>query len=209
MLSEATRQEAAKHSKGATIKVFSGGVYDLADPDPSVISLDDLAYGLAYTVRFRGQCRVDGRRVFYGVAEHNVRGAEWLLVEGYSAADALAFLHHEDGELPFGDLPGPGKSLFPGWREREKDHCAKISARFDVETPDPDLIKRWDIRMYCTERRDLMGEATEDEPLPGYGPFPGRIVPFPHPDQAADRFLTLERTLRQMLATTNTAGTVA
>lgn len=200
MLSDTTQREAEKHSIGSTIKVFSGGIYDLADPDPSVISLEDYAYGLAYTVRFRGQCRSDGRRVFYGVGEHNVRGAEWLLVDGHGPANALAFLFHESGELPFGDLPGPGKHLFPGWREREKDHCVKINARFDVETPDPDLIKRWDIRMYCTERRDLMGGATDQEPEDGYGPFAGRLIPFAHPDQAAERFLMLERTLRGMLA---------
>ena len=200
MLSEATRQEAEKHSEGATIKVFSGGVYDLADPDPSVISVEDLAYGLAYTARFRGQCRVDGHRVFYGVGEHNVRGAEWLLTEGHGPVHALAFLHHEDGELPFGDLPGPGKALFPGWREREKEHCARMHEWFRVETPDADLIKRVDIRLYCTERRDLMGEATADDPAPGYGPLPGRIIPYTHPDQAAERFLMLEHALRRAIA---------
>ena len=199
MLSEATVQEAARHAHGATINWGDGGVYDLASPNPEVISIEDYAYGLAYTVRFRGQCKVDGRRVFYGVGEHNVRGAERLLVDGHGPAHALAFLFHESGELPFGDLPGPGKQLFPGWREREKEHCLAINARFSVETPDPDLIKRWDIRMYMTERRDLMG-GTPDEPTPGYEPFPGRLIPFAHPDQAAERFLMLERMLRGMLA---------
>jgi hypothetical protein len=191
-VNEANAQEAARHVNGATILLGDGTLFDCANPETASIQIEDYAYGLAYTVRFRGQTKRHGRRVFYGVGQHNVLGAEHLLDEGHSAADALAFLFHESGELPFGDLPGPAKALFPGWREREHRAGRAINAHFGITTPCPDLIKRFDLRMYLTERRDLMPGGLDGKVItPGYEPFAQPIEPYAHPDQAAERFLQL------------------
>jgi hypothetical protein len=192
-LSTANAAEAAKYVHGPSITLGSS-LYDLERPNPEIFDIEDYAYGLAFTVRFRGQTKCRGERVFYGVGEHNCRGAENLLAEGYGREHALAFLFHESGELPFGDLPGPAKNLFPEWRPLERLHCAAINERFGIDTPDPDLIKRFDLRMYATEARDLMGR-TKDDASPGFEPFAAPIIPFDHPRDAAVRFLRLYRTL--------------
>jgi len=196
-----TKTEAARHVDGARIMLGNGIMFDCASPEGCAVEIEDYAYGLAYTVRFRGQTKVDGSHVFYGVGEHVTRGAEHLLVCGHGIADALAFLFHESGELPFGDLPGPAKNMFPGWRDHESRACAAINAQFDIDTPDCDLIKRFDIRMYLTEKRDLMPGGLAGKVItPGFEPFGGRIVPFAHPDMAAERFLRLYSFLTKQIA---------
>jgi hypothetical protein len=201
--------EAAKHVSGATIAWGGGNYFDFENPEATTMTIEDYAYALAYTVRWRGQARSGGRRVFYGVGEHCVRGAEAMLVDGHSPVDALAFLMHESGEVPFGDTPGPVKPLMgDGFRAVIKRCGAAIDARFGVICPDPALIKRWDIRMLVTEKRDLLagheGEVWDNggsnqTSTDGYAPLPGRIVPFDHPDEAAERFLLIERMLRRQI----------
>lgn len=198
MIDEQTQIEAARHVTGATMAWGEGTYYDFAYPNPEIISLEDYAYALAYTVRFRGQTRdVSGFRCFYGVGQHLVEGAQRMLEANIAPEHIRAWLFHESGEVPFGDLPGPAKGLFPGWRSFEKLHDREISQRFGVNCPDPSFIKTWDIRMFLTERRDLMLGGLNGKPItPGYEPFLKRIYPYMHPDVAALKFLNWCKTLR-------------
>ena len=211
-MNEANREQAARHIRGATIAWGADQYLDLADPDNIRVSLEDYAYCLAYTVRWRGQCRIpipeidSYERPFFGVGQHVVFGAEELIAAGYSKADARAFLFHESDELPFGDFPGPAKGI-PCIRETcdlAKRIGASVDRGFDVTVPDPDLVKRWDIRMLVTEKRDLLsGKFFSDDwahdgdgdPTAGYEPFERLIVPYPHPAMAARRFLELHEEL--------------
>lgn len=193
--------EVAKTVKGATIAWGGGNYFDFENPESTTMTIEDYAFAVAYTVRWRGQARTDRKRVFYGVGEHCVRGAERLLLDDYTKADALAFLMHESDEVPFGDTPGPVKPLMgDSFRAVIKRCGAAIDARFNVVTPDPALIKRYDIRMLVTERRDLLGGhegeiwtngGSGQVSTEGYEPFPTRIIPYAHPDEAAERFLRL------------------
>jgi hypothetical protein len=197
--------EARKHIRGATIAWGGGNYFDFEAPESTTMTIEDYAFALAYTVRWRGQARSDGKRMFYGVGEHCVRGAEHLLREGYGKPHALAFLMHESDEVPFGDVPGPVKPLMgDSFRAVIKRCGAAIDARFGVVCPDPALIKRFDIRMLVTERRDLLaGHANEvwdnggsgQTSTEGYEPFEARIIPYAHPDDAAHRFLRLHSVL--------------
>lgn len=207
MLSETTRREAARHIKGTTIAWAGDRCLDLACPNPEAVTLEDYAYALAYTVRWRGQAKTDGRHCFYGVAEHVVRGAEQMLLEGYGPRAALDFLGHESDEVPFGDFPGPGKAMWsPEFRAAVRQWGDALDAHLGFGMTDKALIKRFDIRMLATEKRDLMpGHANTtwedyDSPDPAYGAFEARIVPFTHPDLAAERFLRLNAVLRDQIA---------
>jgi hypothetical protein len=200
---------------GATIAWGGDGkFYDFDNPNPWVIELEDVAYALAYTVRWRGQTRyplagTNGRaRCFFGVGQHCVHGAEEMLRAGHGPAHALAFLWHEPDEIPLPDFPGPAKGCVPGLRPFAKRHGAAILDRFGITIPDPDFIKVWDLRMLNTEKRDLLPgyEAYEfqDSDLEPCGeslfpPFERRIYPYAHPDQAAVRWLAVERQLRAVL----------
>lgn len=186
--------------RGATIAWGRGECYDFDNPNPEVITIEDVAYALAFTVRWRGQARHRGQRCFYGVGQHCVFGAEMMLAEGHSRADAFAFLMHEPDEVVLPDFPGPGKSCVPGFREFAKKQGDALHKRFGYEVPDPALVKRWDLRMMNTEKRDLMPgheadvfhssarTSIEDNVYPA---FDREIVPYAHPQIAAIRFLDL------------------
>lgn len=194
----------AREIKGATIAWGGGRVYDFDNPNPEVVTVEDAAYALAYTVRWRGQARSSGVRMFYGVGQHCVFGAQEMIVEGYDRADALAFLWHEDDEIVLPDFPGPAKLSVPGFKPFARIQGEAMKARMGIVTPNPDLCKRWDLRMMVTEKRDLMrgheGDwfqtsgrdvVSDDE----YAAFTRRIVPYPHPDLAARAFLELNHHL--------------
>lgn len=194
----------ARHVVGATIAWGGGRVYDFVNPNPEIITLEDVAYALAYTVRWRGQARHVGRRVFYGVGQHVVFGAEEMLAAGHSDAEALDFLFHEPDEVVLPDMPGPVKPLLLGFRELAKAQGAALLNRFGVRITNPVLCKRWDLRMMVTEKRDLMAGHEADyfqtsyhELIPDgeFQAFSRRIVPYAHPDEAAERFLLLAKQL--------------
>src|SRR4051812_3631264 len=179
------------HVYGTCIAWGCGRYFDLANPETTPITIEDYAYALAYTSRWRGQTRSAGRRVFFGVGQHCVHIAEQLLRDGHGRANAFAGLMHESDEVPFGDMPAPGKGLIPGYREAVRPCGEALDRMFNVTFPDPDLIKRYDIRMLLTEKRDLLGNAPEPAwdncadgktSVAGYEPFDDRIVAYPHPD---------------------------
>jgi hypothetical protein len=213
-MNEANAAFNARHITGATIAWGGGRRYDFDNPNPEVISLEDAAYALAYTVRWRGQTRTlrrswwhraagrPGRvaRAFFGVAQHCTFGAEEMIREGHGPANALAFLFHEPDEVVLPDMPGPCKPRLLGFREFAQAQGNAILRRFDVRVPDSALCKRFDLRMMVTEKRDLMyghegvyfqtsrHEAVSDLE---YAPFERKIVPYRHPDDAAQRWLEL------------------
>ncbi len=204
MIGAATQQEAARHIKGATIAWGGGNYYDFTAPNPEVITLEDAAYALAYTVRWRGQTRrPDGTRCFYGVGQHCAIMAQEMEVEGHGPADCLAGLWHEDDEVVLPDFPGPAKDECPGFRPLAQLHGDAIRRRFNIPDADKDLMKRFDIRMLVTERRDLMAwsngdrwecaEETDAATRPGFEPFARRIIGTPSADGWALRFIELHR----------------
>jgi uncharacterized protein len=179
---------------GPTILMGDGAYFDFERPDAAEITIEDIAYGLAYTARFRGQTRSfarAGRRCFYSVAQHCVLMAEALEQDGHGRVAALAGLMHEIGEAPCGDMPGPLKLLCPEFRAIEKRCEAALLKQFDVTVDDPALIKRYDLRMLATEKRDLMPHSGSDawSFTEGYTPFPWTIVPILVPEDAAEQFI--------------------
>jgi hypothetical protein len=88
------------------IELASGAYLDLAEPDPSVITLDVVAHALGNTCRYAGHTRR-----FYSVAEHAVMVARWLRVHGHPAHVQLGGLHHDDAEAFVADIARPLKSL--------------------------------------------------------------------------------------------------
>lgn len=194
----------AREYTGATIAWGGGRSYDFDNPNPEIITIEDAAYALAYTVRWRGQTRSGGRRMFYGVGQHCVFGAQEMLLAGHGAANALAFLWHEPDEVVLPDFPGPGKLCVPDFKPFAKRQGEAFMARIGVPVPSPDLCKRWDLRMMVTEKRDLMRGHEGDYFQTSsrkvisdveFAPFERRIIPYAHPDEAAEKFLELNHHL--------------
>lgn len=207
-LSPENAAAAARHVRGATIAWGAGKYLDFEDPDNIRVTLEEYAYCLAFTPRWRGQTKSPfigrpNKHRFFGVGQHCIEGAFHLLTEGHSLADARAFLFHESDEVPFGDFPGPLKKLpeVAPIIALAKRIGASIDRGFDFTVPDPDLIKRWDIRMLATERRDLLSEDYlgdnwahdgDGDEVGLYEAFPKKLVPYGDPSLAGEKWLELE-----------------
>jgi hypothetical protein len=175
-----------KNGVGPMILLGSGGFFDYDDPGRNQMTIEDYAYGLAFTCRFSGQCvsRKTGRRVYYSVAQHCE-----IMSHVVPARYAYAALMHESGETVCSDLTTPLKSKLPEYRVIEK-RCAKaIMDAFKVVHNDYDLIKSYDVRLWATERRDLMNwDGKPWGPEDTAEPLEYEIDPL-GPYEAADSFL--------------------
>lgn len=190
---------AASMIKGATIAMGDGSYFDFLNPAATTMTVEDYAYALAYTVRSRGQMKHNGRRCFYGVAQHCVHGAEQMLLDGHDVEDAFGFLMHESDEQPLGDMVGPAKGLpeLAGYKQLARRCGDGIDHRFQVNIRNKPLVKLYDIRMLATEKRDMMAFTRGERWTwtEGYEPFDRPIVPDSHPDRSAERFIDLYRAL--------------
>lgn len=195
-LIDTMRASVIRKAIGPTILLGSGTYFDFEDPESSEITIEDIAYGLAFEGRCAGQChsRILQRRVYYSVAEHCVRMS-------YAVAPAMAIeaLMHEVGEAVCGDMTAPLKSLNPSFKAIEKRCEAAILNRFGITISDPVELKKADIRMLATERRDLLLWRGERWSLTDIEPYDFEIVPW-SPEVAAERFLSRYAELNEVRA---------
>jgi uncharacterized protein len=90
-----------KNAVGPSILLGSGRFFDYDNPGASRMTIEDYAYGLAFTCRFSGQCvsRRTARRVYYSVAQHCE-----IMSRVVPVGHEYAALMHESGEPVCGDL---------------------------------------------------------------------------------------------------------
>ncbi|WP_114152805.1 phosphohydrolase [Chromobacterium haemolyticum] len=152
------------------IQTVSGRYVDLLHPSPSDIEIHDIAHHLAHLCRFGGACRQ-----FYTVAEHSVRVAAIL-----PPRLKLAGLLHDATEAYVGDVVTPLKKILPTYQYTEGLVAAAVEARFRLQLSPADRgeIRRADLVLLATERRDLMPHDGSEWPvLAGVAPLPERIKP--------------------------------
>lgn len=166
---------------GPTIQTYSGQYFDLVNPDPATICIEDIAQGLANVCRFAGQCRR-----FYSVAQHSV------LVSRLVPEDlALAALLHDAAEAYCGDVTAPLKSVLPEYRRIQRSIEQAIALRFGLYAWDAPEIKRADLVALATERRDLMPPCLAQwECLVGVECVPEMIQPH---SPAGSKYFFLQR----------------
>ena len=100
----------------------SGRYFDLLNPDPNEIDIDDIASALSKITRFTGH-----GRFAYSVAEHSVHCAS-LVPPDY----ALEALLHDAQEAYLGDVSSPLKALLPEYRAIEHRVQAHIFRSFGL-----------------------------------------------------------------------------
>jgi len=127
------------------IVTASGTQFDLLNPNPDDIRVEDIASGLSKLCRFTGQCND-----FYSVAQHCVLGAREL-----ERPHRLAFLLHDASEAYLADISKPLKELLPDYRAIEDRLQAIICEKFSVEYPFSQEVKELDLTLGSTEIRDL------------------------------------------------------
>lgn len=143
------------------IVTYTGKIFDLLNPEPEMVCIEDIAHALA------NQCRYTGHtREFYSVAQHCVLMAENPELLG----DPLAKLLHDATETYIGDIARPWKKLlfvnipktklinehYESVREFEHKVQEVVGLALGVDLSHSTEVKTSDIRMTATEIRDLM-----------------------------------------------------
>ena len=139
----------------AEIVTYTGKLFDIFNPKPELICIEDIAHALANICRFTGHVRK-----FYSVAEHSVRMALSHELKGHPMVRLL----HDAAEAYFGDIATPVKQkvyvpdgiTFRPIYVVEAKILAAISCAFGVDLKNDPVIKEGDKRMALTEIRDLM-----------------------------------------------------
>lgn len=144
----------------------SGLHFDYADPQPDMIDISDIAYGLAAESRFAGQTLFP-----YSVAQHSIAVSQIVPCEL-----RLEGLLHDASEAYMKDLPQPLKTMLPEYKAIEKRVDAVIREKFGLPATTSPEVKHADLVMLATERRDLLPK--DDTPwylLDGITPLKERI----------------------------------
>lgn len=139
------------------VETYQGRRLDLADPDPSTVSIVDIAHALGMQCRYNGHCKR-----FFSVAEHSVFCSRWLELTDYPVRLQLLALLHDAAEAYLGDLILPAKPLFPGYAAREAKVEAVIYEALKIEPPTEDehqFVKLADNVALATEASVLMPSA--------------------------------------------------
>lgn len=146
------------------IQTFTGRKFDLNDPQPEMIFIEDIAHALANVCRYTGHCKE-----FYSVAQHSV----------YVSAQVpepikLQALLHDATEAYVADMSRPLKQMLSVYQEIEARVWRAIAARFGLPEKMAPEVKVADNLLLMTERASLM--ATIPEP---WGPELEAIKPLP------------------------------
>jgi 5'-deoxynucleotidase YfbR-like HD superfamily hydrolase len=165
----------------AWIQTYSGVAFDLMDPQPDQVKIEDISHALAQLCRFAGHTQQ-----FYSVAQHSV-----LVSRSVPVPLALAGLLHDATEAYCVDVPRPLKRMpgMEGYRAVEQRIWQAVASRFGLADELPFLVKEADNRMLFTERRDLMGPCEREWECVGE-PQTERI--FAWPARAAERLFLCE-----------------
>ena len=178
------------------MQTASGRDFYLATPTPEMVDFGDIAEHLSKLARFAGA--TPGH--FYSVAEHCVRAADAVFAETRDRVAAAYTLLHDAHEAYIVDRITPERWAEEAIaRERfEDDHIvaavlevpkllryridAAIHAASGLQWPPSiemqRIVKKIDLVMLATERRDLMRPSNSPWPiLDGIEPLPGRIAP--------------------------------
>lgn len=185
--------------KGGSIQTFTGNIFFPLDPRLEDIDLEDVAHGLSNKARFTGHTYR-----LYSTAEHNVR-VSWCVrdILGGSLMEQYVATHHDDSDSFLPDVPTPLKRLpeFAWFREIENITQGLCFDKFGCVVKDYSIIKRADIILLLTEKRDLMPKRNsnwnhgyQEVPIPK----PYKIKPW-SPKKAKKMFLERHHELRSLL----------
>ncbi|MGI6070563.1 MAG: phosphohydrolase [Blautia sp.] len=132
------------------------------DPEPSELSVLDIAHALSLMVRANGHFPE-----FYSVGQHCIHCAREAQAEGLANRLVLACLLHDAGEAYLADITRPVKKHLPKYRETEQKLLDAVYLRFlgSALTAEEELeVKRVDDTLLYYEFLHYMGEALQEEP---------------------------------------------
>lgn len=160
------------------IITYTGKLFNVLQPRPEDVDIQDIAHALSNSCRWGGHCSV-----FYSVAQHSVLTSLHVPPE-----HALWALLHDAAEAYLVDVPRPIKRLLPDYQEMEERIMHAVCARFGLGPVEPLIVKQIDMQLLTTEAHELgmhpqlWGNALLE-------PIDTHLDPMP-PGEAKQAFLT-------------------
>ena len=162
------KAQAAKGFPPGTILTYTGKKFQPLEPRPEDICIEDIAHALS------NQCRYTGHtNRFYSVAEHFCLIYDYLKRLGCESGitvrwkdyvvDGVVVLRwalvHDGDETYMLDLAAPLKHHPNGFGEAFKEAAQGIleavANRFDLELPEPPIVKELDLRLRVNEMEQM------------------------------------------------------
>jgi hypothetical protein len=191
------------------MQTIGGRAFYPLDPRPEDVDIKDIAHALSHICRFGGHCTS-----FYSVAEHCIRVSEAIRGDGGTVAEQFEGLMHDSAEAYVGDMVWPLKQAedVTGYKRVERLVEDAIAERFQLPREQSPIVKKFDLVLLSTEKRDLMNDGVGREDgskregaaakaklrawhCDDFKALPDPIVAMP-PDRARGRFLDLFFDLR-------------
>jgi 5'-deoxynucleotidase YfbR-like HD superfamily hydrolase len=130
-----------------SIMTASGQYFNFVRPEDFDWNLPDVAHGLAFQNRFGGHTNRP-----YCIAQHSVLASETV----EDPNDAFEALLHDAHEFAFLDMMTPFKIILPDYRRYEHHGETVMRQVFGLPPKMSPGVKRADLVMLATEKRDLM-----------------------------------------------------
>jgi len=128
------------------IRTYTGKIFDVLNPDPDLICIEDIAHALSNLCRFGGHTRR-----FYSVAQHS-----FLCATHAPEPLKLTALLHDASEAYLVDVPSPIKQFLPVYQEMEDRLMQIIAKKFGFEYPLAKRVVEIDKMMLKREWKQLM-----------------------------------------------------
>lgn len=147
-------------------RLLSGALFDPFEPDLTKIDIEDIAYGLAHSNRYKGQTEYPISTAF-----HTLWVAKQVWRAGGNWATQYAALHHDDTDAFLPDWPSPQKrNPHLKWL-LEKE--ANLQKALDIwnEVPkkcDRKLVKIWDTKAVSESYGERADVRTPEGKTPSY-----------------------------------------
>jgi len=138
---------------GNWMQTVGGRAFYPLDPRTEDIDIRDIAHALSMLCRFGGHSQM-----FYSVGEHSVRVSRAIREDGGTVGEQFEGLMHDAAEAYVGDMVWPLKTApeASGYKRIEKLVEYAIAERFSLPTEQSPIVKRFDLVLLSTEKRDLM-----------------------------------------------------
>lgn len=119
---------------GRLIRTYKGHYFDVFNPNPDQIDIEDIAHSLSLLCRFAGHIQS-----FYSVAEHSI----WVS-RNTSQESRLSALLHDASEAYLIDLPSPIKKEISQYLEIEDNLMKVIAQKLGFNYPFSEEVKKAD-----------------------------------------------------------------
>jgi 5'-deoxynucleotidase YfbR-like HD superfamily hydrolase len=161
------------------IQIRTGEYLDILDPDPAMITIENIAHNLSHICRFTGN--VD---TFYSVAQHSV-----LVSREVSQEFELEALLHDATEAFIGDVSTPLKSLLPEYKRIEDNLHRIIAKKFNLPEHLSPEVKVADRFLCEQEKLSLLPSTAQCQKYWGNIKLSKKISPYASPIMSYNSFM--------------------